>query len=1161
MADPGQAMLAASLLGGFGDHNAARRHQKSRELETFGNRLFQPKFSPCFDPAKTIRIDKLAEDASRVLSTGKCLVELLEERSRRPLAGSDLGELFAVCRIGGLNEVQDSLRTPTAEESDWIHWHLSRIQNEFSDACHRGATKLRDWLTREGEHWVDAEWQQVYHTISSAWVTSGAGGWHCARSDSTELLPRSYSSTGEQWGEAFVGTDEPKVYNYEVCLDKQWTVKSVQQHQALLRAIITSASVGSLNLILPDVLELGTGKTCLPPLAFYEAVLELGHCAANRIRADFEKKWGSVVLKGLVAVDPVAAAYGGLYGIVPRASPAFPQRHSPLRHWRDLVGFLVVPPREGESPSIDGVQGLEARWLEVFYGCEQQEHRLILARDACQLGLMEDKDIEKAVINLLAELDEDWCTDGALLAACIARKVRDDGATIWLKRSVDCLERSLDEEWITHALCHIGPLVSEGGNVLERQRIGQLTNRLSPRHQAVSAGCPSRWVRDWLKLRWPDDFETQVALTATLIVASAMEEWSQTLGNGQESLGEGGLWSELANAVAGEDDAGGRSLVDRLIDLSLTRPLTLSSTAIETLQLAKTCPEAADRAGLARLLPLLQRPAPKALAPIQIWRNETLAQADMCDRGFGNLLKCHAHLWLAENDLRYDKDDLAPLDHLVQNGDDGSRNRARLLLSGSETWLGNRQARFSLSQAGAKGREVMQALGQRVVEERSLERHTWLASASLSEWCIDDPLILSGWLEQLSQHPRNPGLLRTVFRPWRWSPECLVLFRDWGKGVRDSRLLEACIEWLAITRVAAYSSSDNLDTNLVPEIPGWSADLIPATFWLPRQTADATIAAAVTFAAKTSSGRGKLSQQVEEFLAKEVKTLPDHHFAENFELLEAYTSLGDALTQTTGDTPESAWENVNLTTWNGRMVAALVEWTHDSLAKWNNNREECSPVLHNQCVSQLSLLCCAADTWSSVIRQAAARPPADVEFGDRPPWPGLLCQVIRYFPNDRIVQAAWSLLRLFATPTMSGSELWEAIRCTMRDKPNVRDRALAVIRSSGGSRLATIIPDSSIEESLQAWADEPSSQTSLAMAHLFQILARTPALAPERRQLIQLQLRRLAADQNTYRPLFHMSGTGDSKSPFTIISENRLLNEALEEIDRDLLANISAVNL
>src|SRR6185436_11603092 len=340
-ADPAEALLAAAILGGFGDYDAQRRAAKYNEfvdwlgqadavrnssldaepwryvpwfgaedtvysmavhLDTARKDLYQVTVPPRMSSESVVNIGVLAQETSQALRQDASIAKMLAVQAKKPRRTLDLCELIAVCGVAGDEDLQRLLRPPTTAESARVGWHLERIQDEMSDACHRGARALQGWLTAVLPTLRDEESQIIIRTLCSAWVACGVFGCQARTPAATTLGPHAYSDRGEIWGRAFVGVADDKVYQFAVTLDF-WGVTTAQEHQALLRAIIDSAGLATLRLSLPDLLELGTGLVPLPSPAFYEAVIELGNCAAERIRADLSEGWMSQVLKALRELD------------------------------------------------------------------------------------------------------------------------------------------------------------------------------------------------------------------------------------------------------------------------------------------------------------------------------------------------------------------------------------------------------------------------------------------------------------------------------------------------------------------------------------------------------------------------------------------------------------------------------------------------------------------------------------------------------------------------------------------------------------------------------------------------------------------------------------------------------------------------------------------
>ena len=779
--DAENALLTAAILGAFGDYNTKRRVEKYQEyvgwlqqsdtfreasldvepwryvpwfgaedtvynmavhLDVASKKLYLISKPSRLDAAHIVRTDRLARETATTLSKGNRISEMLAAYVREPREGCDFSELLAVCRLGGLEDVLRSLRPASRRETERVTWHLERIQDEVSDACYRGAKKLQEWLSKECNTLSDPEWHFINRTLCFAWVASGFIGCEAKQSPTATLPPCAYSDLAETWGKSFLGMEEDKAYVFAVSLDSGWKAKTVQEHQALLRAIVRSASLSSLRLSLPDLLDLGTGMLSLPSPVFYDAVIELAGCTAERIRSDLSEGWVSVVLKALQPLDPLAAACACFYATteakIERGNDA--DLPGALARWRALLCVFFIPTTEASGVLGPESSGLVFEWLQAWGACPQEDYRLVLARDAASLGIISKPEIGKHVCDLLPVLNPAWCAEGALLAGCLARQLGEDGGKMWLGLALDCLERTVDEDWKAEILSVLSPLVSGFGDDTDRRRTQDLRSALPLRLAAVAENCPSRWVRDWAIENWPKDEEIRGALTATLLVAAAIDERLRDAGGLQTALAAVPLWRELTKAFGRKaSESKVRGIIDRLIDLSGTRSLLLSESAMNALQAGRARRDLADRAGMTRVLPLLDRPAASVLPRIRHWRTQLLMGEVQPLEGFAGSLHEHAVLWLTEVERRFADEDLAPLYRLATSGDDRSRARAQIALHGKEIWLGAKPARFSLTEQGSRGADVtMRKLAERVHQERNMERHVDLAKDCLGDWNLDD---------------------------------------------------------------------------------------------------------------------------------------------------------------------------------------------------------------------------------------------------------------------------------------------------------------------------------------------------------------------------------------------------------------------------------------
>lgn len=1185
LGDAEQAMTAIAALGGFGDHDTRRRSEKHRDYKRwlqqakvareaqldaepwrhvpwFGaedtvNRMREhsehPSWvyreSPRMHPDRIVRSGALAIAMFRALARGDQVVEALVACARDAALGCERAELIAVARLCGCDRALQLLGPVRPDEVDRVHWHLERIQDDLLDACHRSAARLPAWLATQRAR-SGAEWHVVFRTLSCAWVASGAVDHAVGALAPLPSTLGAASDLGEAWGQTLAGVGDNPAYRL-AALQGQWPARTSQDCQLLLRAITRSASLASCGVAVPDLIELGTGALTLPPLAFYETVIALRDFANERIgNESLARSWVAMALRVVRAHDPLSGSDVWSSPQLQRETGMAPA----LWDWRVLLGEHIV------RPMISGFAGalrmplprdLAVRWLRAWDACVDVEQRLAMARDAAALALASEPAVEPRIEQLLGSLAPPWHAEGALLAACLARRCP-DRAEPWLRLALHRLERTTDRDWQAEIARAIGSLVAGHSDPADRLRMQRVLDALPARHRAIADGRPACWLRSWAAANWPAEGELRQALAVSVLVALAIEE--RAIDHGAAGMASvAALWGALHRALEGGAPPDRiRTLVDRCIDAAGPGALTLSEPAVDTLGLLAARPDLADRTGAARLFPLLGHPAPSVVPRIRRLQDRVGRAAD--SEGALASLQRHLVLWLSEAERRYTADDLVPLHLLAVHGDDRSRARAQLALHGKEVWLGGRPAACSL--AGLEGKRTMEQLAILCETEFDAERHLWLSGRALFEWTIDDPEVLSEWLRALSARPDDRALLRTVFLPWRWSSSCLQIWQDWIGSVRDARCLEWCARWLAVIRVARADSSHPMTAAVCPGIPDWPADLVPEISWLPGGEADRLVFSALTAACSESSEISEIVARAEQALRRDVRNLRAWRRDRPGALELAYAELGDSITQYLSEQPETAFTAIaDPARLNETIVTALMHWTRRCLAQWDQDRRDASGVLETTCVSQLSLLASifVQDLWPNAIRVAARDASRGSEATDLPAWPTLLCNVIRYFPTDRAVQAAWTLLARITRPDEALDSLWAALLCSMKDRPIVRDRALAVLFSAEGRSLVAALPAASIRSALEAWRDEQRGQTVLAMARMFAAIALKPGTDARLRREIQQLLRERASDPDSHRRLFRMQGVGGrQESQFQIVAEP-FLDEELRVLELELL--------
>ncbi|MAS93536.1 MAG: hypothetical protein CMO55_10125 [Verrucomicrobiales bacterium] len=986
----------------------------------------------------------------------------------------------------------------------------------------------------------------------------------------SEICSHQFSDQAEKWGETFVGTDDDPVYFFAVFLDTlpKPSDSSSKYRLEMLRALARSSSIATLNVGLPDLIELGGGSLPLPSSAFYDAVFELADIAAIRIRPDLAEGWITEMLKPLFARDPIAKACVWFHAPntaedVLEKAPTLVK--GPLQSWRAATIWAYVPSEDEKIGRFSEGNFLKDKWLLAWDQVGSVADRLTLARDAVSLHLIDDDQLAERILQEVSSADPVWALEACLVASYVARTLGDQRSEPWIGVVLDLLERVEEIDWCVEVLVAIRTLVETLGSEQAKNRLIAFPKELPECYRLLADGKHASWLRQWVRKFWPADESTRTALAATLLVASAVEEQSALRPGGAGAIASEQVWKKLAAAIRRKEAGEARILVDRLLEFADSRSLALSEAAATALEEARRDSDFAESSGIQRLLPALNRPTAQSLRIIREWKAMPPGSPGKQRLSFSDSLACHAALWLVEVEKRYNAEDVSILKRLISEGDDGSAGRARLALCGPLWNLdGKRPALFELSkQLAHGGPETMERLGVYAHEETFLERHVLLGERALREWRMDDPDTLAGWFKRTQTEPEKDPILETIFGPWRWSKECLLLLDDWLKETQDAKCKYAFAEWLGILWLLGTSKEEwRYDLSFVPSVPSWDPQDTPAISWLGKSYCDWVVVDCLKSACKPGVPLEKIVTELERVLRAEVTNLREVYENPDETRENAFASLGDAVTQWVGDSPENPGDNSAVETLPPHLIPPLVMWTLHSLSDWSRLRSGRSTtgslgdsrwVNHQLCISQISILACVCIHAPNAVRHAALHLGGEGEEN----LSELLCEVIRYFRNDRIVQAAWTVLARCASPKIPVRRLWQALRCSMQDRPIIRDRALSVLGSSDGLMLVDAVASSETElkESLTQWKTEPSGQTVLAFARFFALLAQSPSVSPELRQRIQTDLRSLSHDPDAHRPISRLTGTGGEDSPFAVTTSGWLDLE-LRALDADLLAQM-----
>jgi len=1107
--------------------------------------------------------DGIAHFAAGAVAARRPVHAALGRINTRDLKPDERCALAVIARLTAPVDRRHSVALDDRRESGPMLKEAERLRVDFLDPCYRGVIAVQNWLGTQIEAVTPADWLLAHRTLASAWVQSGRLGGKFERRPVANL-PNAHSPLGEHWAQGFAGQGDDARYVFALRLDEDWKPTSITDIQAMLRAVTSAHGLNARQIGLPDLLDLGAGNLPLPPIDFYEAVVALWALAGDRLGGDLADGWVSVALGPLIGVDPLGERY--FRGYAPNEPVQHGRREwvstidSSLRGWRQIVDAMIF---FGQSPAPDM---LLAAWSRAWDECAGAGERLLLARDAMTLGLDDDASVPTRIRQLVARPARGWEIESALLAGQIARERTDSE---WFVLGLHCLAAGGDPTWRAEVLRAFAPLIDMFAGEIGAGAVDKLIKTLGPRERCVAIGQPTQWLRSWLADRWPADESLRCSLASALIVAAANDEITARR-RSPDALSAGHAWCDLADSLGATGVVGrGTVAVDALIDLAPSRGFALTESAARAFEIADRSHESAG-AAVERLLPLIEHVPRTMLAKVQAWRDELGAAARMPAK-FSRALRDHAILWFAEAERRFTAADIDALSRLIDEGDDRSAARARLVLHGAENWIGDRPHRYSLLALASDGAaETMERLGSKDVEGEEANRTGWAFARSLKEWRNDDPDVIGRWLARLTEAPDDLAMRRVVFGPWRWSADCLRLWSDWVSKIDDPALANESAVWLGVVHVAA---ADKLPDEFVPPLPDWPPDCMPDVEWLPRRVADglvikalsdANAAAADVEGASIDDAAAALALHAGRTMRENVRSLRAAVREGRAITSEDYLSLGNAATQTIGDVPETAWKSMSDTGWTDRQVTALTLWAGHCLDRWQANRRAGNRFdFYNEvlCVSLVSILACLFDCWPNTIRIAMKDPERDDRAAlpntDAPAtgWFDLLVAVIRFFPNDRIAQAAWMLLGGIVGPDTRADRIWEALVCSLRAEPIIRDRALATLSSIEGRALVKAIGPS-IDDALKLWDGETRGQSILAMAQLFAMLAREPLLDRAERRKIQSRLKAIVGRASSRRPLFRIVGGGSkSENSYRIVGEG-MLDEKLREIERELLIDL-----
>jgi hypothetical protein len=1041
-----------------------------------------------------------------------------------------------------------------------INWEMGRIRCNLLDPCFRGAAECREWLGAQAADADPLDWLVAHRAFGEAWTAAGYVGSDFKSMPDAGHTPYARTAIGERWAHAFAALGDDPRYDFAVKLDTAWQPCAMEDIQSMMRAVISAQARRDREGEWPDLLELGTGALSLPPVEFYEATLALGNVARRVLGEDLAEGWVSVALGPLVGVDPLAQRYFSEYAPNEPLTPGQIKWQSAvapaLIQWRKTLDAASQLPERHTSAIINKI------WTEAWEGCNDVRDRLLLARDAVAMGILSAEPVGLALSSLFAQATPDNAVEFALLAGYLAKSQSDPS---FLQSGLDCLAKAEPGPWVAEALHALAPLVDKFDQHIDPSVLQHVLGRLSARDRSVAQGQSARWLRDWLGARWPEDQSLRLSLAATTIVAMTTEEVESSRDRTLDDQSIEVAWTDLVRLLATQAEAGSLvAAIDTIVDIGASRGLVLTTAATDAFD-AIAASYLMTETAAERLLPLVDA-IPRTSVPWVRARRVAAAGSSRLSSSFAQALGDHAALWLFEIERAFTAEDVDTLCRLIDVGDDRSAARARLVLHGAHTWIGNNPHQHSLSaHPNSAGRETVERLATLDASGHGRGRSGRGPVKCLYEWRNDDPAVIRQWLDRLSANAEDATVRRALFRPWRWSQECAALCIDWSESVTSVSLANEIAVWIGVVQLAV---SEGLEAATLPRFPVWREGSVPDLEWLPRVEADRLVIEVIAGASVASGGGDaySLSISAEQSMRAHARSL--RHGEEITS--EDYLSLGLAVTQKMADVPESALNTISIDNWTEAEVIALGLWAKRCLDRWYAGRQDLDRFdLFNEilCTSLLSILTCLFDTWPNTIRAVLhQRTYTHAELGksvEGAPtssktlaWDELLVEVILHFPNNRIAQAAWTLLAGAVGPETNAALVWKAFLSSMRDEPVVRDRALLTLLTIEGRTLAAVFAPK-ITLALDEWEGVTKGQTTRALAEFFAILAREPMIDVSMRRRIIARLRAIANRPSSRRPLFQLIGTGGKNDGgYRVVGEGRL-DFRLREIERALLIDLT----
>ena len=627
-----------------------------------------------------------------------------------------------------------------------------------------------------------------------------------------------------------------------------------------------------------------------------------------------------------------------------------------------------------------------------------------------------------------------------------------------------------------------------------------------------------------------DDLSTSDGWKAfTIFLAANVARKSNNALESQEVL-----WLQLKSDV--EKDA--NTLVETLATL-LSRAgnvgLTMNETVSRVIEALAAIDSKTSLDALMCVLPLVSHTTPSEIIRLRSWIDKSW-QFKISDQA-ATLLSRHAALFMAEYNVALEPSWIRPILDLAQYGDDRSKARAVLVLSGP----------FGDVKRGIRKR-ALSTLGFDTIKNMvDCYFHEYLVTGkkNLINRCFDDVHFdhqeAAIWLKDF-KYPKlaNVSALPYLFGLGTWNEEALEAFAQllddepsiWNDAFIIGYGSLAYYQYKHIPAslhevMSRLIESHKVTAHLLPETESYAMVI--------KAGLQAIVEAAV-----------KPQDRASALLKAECECLLSGVALEGFDLIDICSDLAESMMQWFDTFPEDCWPYIKIHVNDDRLFELIFHWLVKELKEWSIQRshgiqplEPCHAYSGSVRNALLSVLCVMSEQKrDEFVLLTANLEQQGIHLSV------LLSEAAVYHAKLRSRMAAITLLSRL--PNLDAKEVGKVLQAALGDEEQMRNRALILLPLFRDFEVTTTFIDEALAKLI---SNEPASIVLAYANLLISLLTSNRIEQAKKRREIMNALRNAASTTHNIRLLSHLAGSGSNVSPRKVVNDRRL--------DQALLAMIA----